>query len=88
MSVTTALPFGNSRPPTAGSNANASGTDCQWDSLLLLSRDLEFASTRGRNRSSVDDLMELRASETVSEKVELRRNLATPGEGSARFRAR
>lgn len=79
-SVATALPFWNSKPPTAGNKASASGTDCQCDSLSL-SRDLILGLTRGRNRSSVEDFMELRASETVSEKVELRRNLPGPAGG-------
>lgn len=72
-SVTIALPLLKKSPPTAGSKANASGTECQCEGSWLVSKSGLVAF--GSNRSSVEDLMEFLALSTDSENVELRRCL-------------
>lgn len=69
-SVTTALPFSNSNPPIAGSNANASGTECQCEGSCPVSTSGLFAL--GRKRLSVVVLIDCPASLTESEKLEVR----------------
>lgn len=71
-SVTTALPSLKKRPATAGNSAKPRGKDCQGDSSGVATRSLR-AGTRGKKRSSVEERRERRASETVSDKMELRR---------------
>lgn len=67
-SVTNELPSWKKMPAIAGSRARPSGAECQCDSSVE-SVPWPF-STRGRNKSSVDERIELRASESVSERVE------------------
>ena len=66
-SVTIELPFLNSRPPSAGSRANAKGVESQTDE----SRDSALVALNfGRSRSSVEDWKVFRASKEYSEKFE------------------
>lgn len=69
-SVTVELPFWKKMPAIAGNNASPSGVECQCDS----SRGTSWFDTRGRNKSSVEDRIELRASDIESESVEFRRS--------------
>lgn len=65
-SVTKELPSWKKMPAIAGNRASPSGAECQCDSSVEIVA-WSFA-TRGRNRSSVDERMELRASEIESER--------------------
>ncbi len=56
----------------AGRRARPSGADCQCDSSSGESSSWYLAA-RGKKRSSVDERMVFRASDTESDKVELRR---------------
>ena len=76
-SVTMELPFWKKMPAMAGRRASPRGDECQCDSSRL---SLSF-NTRGRNRSSVEDRMELRASDIESDRVELRRSSPAEREG-------
>lgn len=76
-SVTMELPFWKKMPAMAGRRASPRGEECQCDSSRL---SLSF-DTRGRNRSSVEDRMELRASDIESDRVELRRSSPAEREG-------
>ena len=81
ISVTTAPPFWKNTPAMAGSKASPSGADCQCDSSCMST---SFClDTRGSNRSSVEDRIELRASETETDNVELRRGFEKCAESSA-----
>lgn len=71
-SVTKTLPFWKKTPAIAGSSASANGAECQSDSSVATGSSLSLA-IRGRKISSVEDLIELRASDSESENVELRR---------------
>lgn len=71
-SVTTALPFWKKIPATAGNKARPKGAECQCDSSFVRFTSFLLAA-RGKSMSSVDDRIEFRASDTVSDKVELRR---------------
>lgn len=68
-SVTTAPPFWNNNPPTAGNKASTSGAECQCDvsSWSPTSEPLGL----GRIRLSVDEKMDCLASSNESENVEL-----------------
>lgn len=86
-SVSTALPLWKNTPATAGTSASASGADCQCDSDSSSRNPVSApCATRGRNRSSVDERMELRASDTVSDRVELRRDRSASGVAAGRRR--
>lgn len=82
MSVTTAPPFLKNTPAIAGNKARPSGADCQCDSSCK-STSLVRLDTRGRNRSSVEDRIEFRASDTESDKVEFRRDTDVEFKSSA-----
>lgn len=81
ISVTTAPPFWKNTPAMAGSKASPNGADCQCDSSCK-STSSPF-DARGRNRSSVEDRIELRASDTESDNAELRRKLEKFEDSSA-----
>lgn len=70
-SVTKELPSWKKMPAIAGSRASPRGAECQCDSSAGIAS--WPSATRGRNKSSVDERMELRASESESERVEFRR---------------
>src|SRR2546421_10615524 len=73
-SVTTALPFLKSSPPTAGRSAKARGAEFQFE--LSWSPERLILSTFGRRRSSVDVLT---SSSEKSERIELRRWMPANG---------
>jgi len=79
-----ALPFWKKRPPTAGRRARPSGKECQCDDAACISSTFD---ARGKNKSSVDDLIERRESDKVSDIKELFR-LAKRDSGSAKVAAR
>lgn len=83
--MVTALPFWKKTPAIAGSKARPSGADCQFDSSCMSTS--SRLDTRGRNKSSVEDRMEFRASDTESDKVELRRKFDGLVEPSAKVAA-
>lgn len=85
ISVVTALPFWKKTPAIAGSKASPRGADCQFDSSCMSTS--SRLDTRGRNKSSVEDRMEFRASDTESDKVEFRRKFAGLVEPSAKVAA-
>lgn len=79
-----ALPFWKKRPATAGRSAKPSGKECQCDDSACISSTVD---ARGRNKSSVDDFIERRDSDKVSDMKELLR-LAEEDAGSAKVAAR
>lgn len=60
----------NNKPPTAGNNASTKGAECRGEGSWSKSSD---PLALGKRMSSVEDRIELRASETESEKREGRR---------------
>lgn len=90
MSVSTALPLWKNTPATAGTSASPSGADCQCDSSSSSLSGTPVSApwaTRGRNRASVDERIEWRASDTEPDSVELRRGeSASDGAAAGRWR--
>jgi hypothetical protein len=69
-SVITALPFLTSSPPTAGSKARTRGRECQWELSSCSPKSCSVVA-RGKRRSSVEERIDLRASENPSDRNEL-----------------